>query len=175
MNGAVERKGNGILVGVLVFLCVVIIGLIVGIVVVNVNKEGQGGSQNVEYSLPEELQGNNLSSTDQVMKETTLMAQNPNISDVEIEAYYDGVIADALMNGNTDLAMRIIIQKMNFIAVSENDCAKAKEYVNGVDLSPYSATEKSYLASYVLSTVEGCNGGELQDKWKSLYEGAWER
>ncbi|MBR3248719.1 hypothetical protein IKF89_01680 [Candidatus Saccharibacteria bacterium] len=175
MDGAVEREKNGVFIGILVFLCVAIVGLVIGIVVVNANNGVQKNEGNVEYSLPKELQGDDLSPTDQVIKETTLMVQDPNVSNSEIEAYYDGVIADALMSGNTDLAMRIIIQKMDFIAVIEGNCAEAKEYVNNVDLSPYSTTEKSYLASYVVSMAEGCSGGELQAKWEALYNDAREK
>ena len=151
------KNGNGWLVGILVGLGVVIVGLVVGIAVVNVNNGDRSRTDEVDYDLPEELTGEDLSPEDQVIKETSIMLQTPGVSMEEIENYYDVVVDKAISDGDTYLAVRIVIQKMNFLAVVEEDCGKSKEYIDSVDLSPYSEEEKRYLASYKESMIGGCN------------------
>ena len=59
--------------------------------------------------------------------------------------------------------------------MTEEDCNAAKEYINGIDLSPYSNEERSYLASYVVSTAGACGDQNMEDQWTMKideYEGA---
>lgn len=163
-----ENKGLVILLGV---LGVVIVGLVVGIVVVNV----QGGDEvamvdeDDNSTLPEELMGDNLSVEDQVIKRTSLMLQDPDVSEEDIELYYDAVIEDAINDENIVLAMNIIIQKMNFLVVLEDDCEKAREYIDGLDMSLYSVDEKHYLASNVVSSAIECDDLDWQNQWEGVY------
>ena len=164
-----ERPNNKVLVGILSGLVVVIVGLVIGIVVV---KSDVREEEEFTPVLPEELMGDDLSPTDQVIKETSIMLQDPNISDTEIEKYYDDVINDAIIKGDTGFAIKIIIQKMNFLAVIEGNCERANEYVDNIDLSAYIASEKRYLASYVISMAATCDNQDLQNKWEGFI-GEW--
>lgn len=158
-----EHKG---LVILLCVLLVAIVGLGVGIGVVVVSN--MRNDEYAGYVLPEELMNNDLSPEDQVTKETSLMLQDPDVSEVDIEAYYDAVIEDAIASGDKSLAIEIIIQKMNFLAVVEDDCSKAEEYVDGVELSTFSSEEVQYLASYVSSMAGGCGDSDLKAKWDGI-------
>lgn len=154
--------------GLVVLLCVLLVAIVglgigIGITVLNSNRAG-----NVEAVLPEELMGDSLSPEDQVVKETSLMLQDPDVSEVDIEDYYDRVVEDAVSDGDTGLAVEIIIQKMNFLAVVENDCNKAEDYVNSIDLAIYSSEEVQYLASYAASMAGGCGNSELEAKWNEV-------
>ena len=169
MNDGTEKKSGKLLVVMLAILCILIIAMVV-LVVVNRTNDGQEGMEveETESVLPEELRGDNLSPEDQVIKETTLMISDSSKNENDIEAYYDTKIKEALNDGKTDLATRIIIQKVGFIVVTEENCARAEEYVSSIDLSPYSADEKMYLASYILSMITGCGTQELQAQWEQL-------
>lgn len=170
MDGAAEKNHKKVLIGVLVFLVVVIIGLIVGIILVNVNNNTVNEEvvvEETEVTLPEELMGDNLSPADQVIKETSLMYQDPNVNEAEIGAYYDKVIEGAISDGDTELAVEIIIQKMDFLAVVESDCAKAKAYTDDLNLEPYSTEESQYLASYIVSTAIYCEDQAWQAQWEN--------
>ena len=59
---------------------------------------------------------------------------------------------------------------MDFLAVVISDCAKAKEYVDGIDLASYSEGEKEYLASYVISMAGWCDDRDLQNRWERIYD-----
>ncbi len=167
MNDGTEKKSGKLLVVMLAILCILIIAMVV-LVLVNWKNDGQGEVEETESVLPEELRGDNLSPEDQVIKETTLMISDSSKNENDIEAYYDTKIKEALNDGKTDLATRIIIQKVGFIVVTEENCARAEEYVSSIDLSPYSADEKMYLASYILSMITGCGNQELQAQWEQL-------
>ena len=167
MNDGTEKKSGKLVVVMLAILCILIIAMVV-LVLVNWKNDGQGEVEETESVLPEELRGDNLSPEDQVIKETTLMISDSSKNENDIEAYYDTKIKEALNDGKTDLATRIIIQKVGFIVVTEENCARAEEYVSSIDLSPYSADEKMYLASYILSMITGCGNQELQAQWEQL-------
>lgn len=161
-----ENKGLVILLCVLV---VVIVGLVVGVTFVNMTRE-DGGVDEGDFVISEELMGDDLSPEDQVIKETSLMMQDPDSSEEDVESYYDDVIEGAIDSGDTGFAAEITVQKMNFLAVVEDSCTKAKEYINNVDLSFYSAEERLYLASYAISMANGCGDSDLQARWESFYE-----
>lgn len=166
-----EKKG--LIVG-LVILLMIIIGLIVGVLVMNRNGEEQKqyGEEEINFVLPEELMTDSLSQEDQVIKETSLMMQDSNSSEEDIENYYDEVIGGALSNNDTELAIRIIIQKMNFLAVVKDNCAGARAYIDGVDLSYYSTEELEYLSSYVVSMAGECGDLGLGDRWNFYVKGS---
>ncbi len=138
----------------LVVLALVIIGLIVTMVVINLNRSTSEPETN--YSLPEALMGDNLSPRDQVIKEAAIMLQTPGISMDEVEKYYDDAISKANEDGEYYLAMDIIVQKLLFFVVEEGDCEKAKDYSENVDVSKYSDEEKGYLQSYMYSVLLDC-------------------
>ena len=155
---------------ILLFLCLAIIGFAIGIILVNIKNEKQKEEINqTDSTLPEELMEDDLSSTDQVIKKASQMLQDPATSNAEIEKYYDEVIEQALNDGDTDLAIRIIIQKMDFLAVTENDCQKAKEYIENIDLTVYPEAGKHFLASFVISTTAECKDQNLQTKWEEIF------
>ena len=162
-----RHKNEGSVNNLVVLLCVlvmIIIGLVVGVIVTRTSgSDSIVGSGEEEYVLPEELMADDLSPEDLVIKETSLMLQNPDISNTEIERYYDEVISEAIDNGETFFAVRIVIQKMDFLAVIEEDCNKAKEYVDGLDLSFYSEEEKGYLNSYIDSMMNWCEAIDSQE------------
>lgn len=167
------KKGRAVLDGrillvVLIILILIIFGLVIGIFAVNTKDQSLSKTEKTDYVLPEELKGDDLSPLDQVIKETSLMLQDPNVSNAKIEAYYDSSIEKAKNDEDNKLAIEIIIQKMNFLAVIEDDCAKAAEYVNNIDLQSYSVEEKSYLASYIVSMAASCKNQELQERWANL-------
>ena len=171
MSGHHEGKNKKLLEIILIFLFLIIISLVITIVVIN-NHSSQTTDETTKYALSEELQKDDLSPADQVIKETSMMLQDPNTSNADIETYYDTVITNAINNNDTDLAIKIIIQKMHFIATTENDCAKAAEYVNSIDLQPYTAEQQQYLTSYVISLAGACDDQNLSTRWKALITGA---
>ncbi len=164
-----ENRGLVILLGA---LGIVIIGLVVGIVVA-VNRQKDEGlvvdSENGDSALPEELMGDNLSAEDRVTKKTSLMLQDPDTSYEDIESYYDAVIGDAINDGDMSLARNITVQKMNFLVVLEDDCEKAREYIDNLDISFYSAEERRYLASDVISAAIECGDLDWQNQWENIY------
>lgn len=157
---------------VLVVLAVAIVGLVVAILVVSLigGEQEEAEFEWNDYILPDELLGDDLSPEDQVIKEVSIMMQDPNISEEDIEKYYDRVIEDAKNGGDNKLAVKVTIQKMDFLAVVISDCAKAKEYVDGIDLASYSEGEKEYLASYVISMAGWCDDRDLQNRWERIYD-----
>ena len=164
-----EKKRTGLVI-VLGVLCAIAIVLVIIIVAMNIHKDDtqEGISEVDESVLPEELRGDNLSPADQVTKTTSLMLADPKYNFKDIEQYYDTVIEDATNKGETSLAIKIVIQKMDFLVVTEGDCREAKKYINSVDLSPYSKTEKYYLASRVVSMTIDCDDQELQNQWETF-------
>ncbi|MBO4813093.1 hypothetical protein J5491_03005 [Candidatus Saccharibacteria bacterium] len=149
---------------ILVILGLVIVGLVIGIVVVT-----SGGGNNTDddllpgdYVLPDELQEDNLSSSDQVMKKVIIMSQSPNTTYNDIEDYYDKVISDAVSSGDHYLAMNVTVQKASYIADIEEDCEKAMNYANSIDTSPYSDEELQFLVSHLFSTLD-CEGELMEE------------
>lgn len=139
----------------LVFLLLVIVGLTIGIVIVkNTNQDSGTPSEHIDYHLPEELQGDNLSQGDQVRRDVIIMSQTPNTNYADIVEYYDVAIAKAIEGGDRYLAMDIIVQKATYIATTEEDCESAVEYINSLDLSPFTEEEKQFLASHLLSAID---------------------
>ena len=135
-------------------LCVVIVGLGAGVIILsNKNKP----TMEIDFILPEELQKDDLSPEDEVIKETTLMMQDPDKKEEDIESYYDMVIEKAIDDGDINLAMKIIIQKTNFLVVVENDCGNAKSYIDSLDFSIYQDNEINYLQSYIDSIMGYCD------------------
>ena len=171
-GNSTNSKNKKLLKTVLAVLILIIVAIVVALVVIFVNHHtSENNEANTEYVLPEELLGDDLSPVDQVIKETSLMLNDSNVSSEEIESYYDEVIADALKDGDPGFAAKIVIQKMNFISVVENNCESASRYVDSIDLSPYLDKERNFLASYVVSMAIECNNQELQDKWNSILMG----
>lgn len=167
-KGAKEKKHKTILQIVLlalIFVCI-ILTLVITLNDFNSTDDRETDSS---YALPEELMGDDLSPVDQVIKETSLMLNNPDVSTEEIESYYDKVIADALESNKNDYAIEIIIQKMNYLATIKNDCVAANDYINNIDLSPYADSLKRYLSSYVVSMAIECNNQELMDEWNGRF------
>ena len=165
-----ENKGLVILLGV---LGVMIVGLVVGIVVVSQEEEKVKEEEwkiEAEEGLPEELKGDDLSIEDQVVKETSLMLQDPNASDEDIELYYEEVIKKAIEDGDTSLAANVILQKMDFLVVLEDDCERAREYADSLNISSYPAAEKQYLMSGVVSMAIECDDSDWQIRWEDLYK-----
>ena len=87
---------------VLVVLAVAIVGLVVAILVVSLigGEQEEAEFEWNDYILPDELLGDDLSPEDQVIKEVSIMMQDPNISEEDIEKYYDRVIEDGLFGGS---------------------------------------------------------------------------
>ncbi len=151
-----EGKNSSLFYRVLLgLLALAIAGLIVAIVVVNLD---HGVSEpSVNYSLPDALMSDDLSPRDQVIKEVAIMLQTPGVGTDEVEKYYDDVINEANEKGEYYLAMDIVVQKLLFFVVEEGDCEKAKEYSVNVDVSRYSDEEKGYLQSYMYSVLLDCS------------------
>lgn len=169
-DGAELKKNKKTLLVALLTLVIIIVAAII-IIALLLNNSVNNNETDSGYILPEELMGDDLSPVDQVIKETSLMQGDPNVSADEIKSYYDEVINNALKDGDSSFAAKIIIQKMNYISVIENDCEGASRYVDGIDLTPYSDKEKNYLASYVISMAIECNNQELRDEWSSILVG----
>lgn len=168
MSGSVGKNNNKVLVIIFVVLCLVSVILVTTIVVIRLPKSDN--ETDVSSVLPEELRGDNLSKSDQVIKDVTLMLNNPQHSIDDIISYYNARIKEALDNNDTKLAIDIIIQKMGFYAVVEHDCNTNKNDIDSIDLSPYSVEEKMYLASYIVSSAKECEDTELQTEWENRYE-----
>lgn len=167
-----NKSNHKSLIVVLILLCVVAIVLAVVILLININARRGLQESELEQAgvvLPDELKGDNLSPEDEVIKEVSIMSADPNYNDDDILAYYDNVVAKAISDGNTFLAAKIIIQKMNYIEVSLDNCDGAMSYVNGIDLSSFSAENASYLASYVIPTATTCNNQNAIDIWMKIY------
>ena len=165
-----EHKG---LVILLCVLLVAIVGLGAGVFVVKNMKQGDEAKYVAEddAALPEELQGNDLSPIDRITKEATLMNSNPDYNEQDIEDYYDTVIGEAMASGDTEFAARIIIQKMQFIAVTEGDCSGAIEYINSINVAEFSVGVRAYLASYVVSVADYCEDQTLANNWQRFTNG----
>lgn len=139
----------------LVFLLLIMVGLAIGIVIVkNSNQDNDTPSEPIDYHLPDELQGDNLSQGDQVRRDVIMMSQTPNTNYADIEEYYEAAIAKAIEGGDRYLAMDIIVQKATYIATTEEDCESTVEYTNNLDLSPFTEEEKQFLASHLLSAID---------------------
>lgn len=147
----------------LTILFLMIIGLTISIIVLSINRSG-GNEPVGDYNLPEELEGDKLSPEDKVIRDTSIMLNDPNISMEEIETYFDDVINKANEAGDYDFAIDIISQKMLFLVVNENDCDKAKDYSDGIDTSMYSEDQKAYLQSNIYSTTWECDEAE-ETEW----------
>lgn len=176
-DASITNRHHKSLFIILAILCTLIIIMIITIIIFNLqsaSNSDQTDQEIAESMLPEELKNDNLSPLDQVTKETSLMLNNPNYSHDDILNYYDTSIDDAMANNDASLAVRIIIQKMNFISVIEKDCNKAEKNVDSLDLSIYPTEEKDYLISYIASVADACGNQEMQNKWQALYEGLGE-
>lgn len=154
---AVESR---FLVVILAILIAVIAGLVVSIVLLNIRKSSEWSG----YVLPEELTGDDLTEENQVIKEASIMLQNPEVSMEQIEEYYDGVIKDAFDKGNNYLGKKVIIQKMNFIAVLEGDCPKAVQYADSLDLSQLSENDRDYVNASIESLKAECDDEVTNNK-----------
>ena len=106
----------------------------------------------------------NLSPEDQVIKDTTIMVQNPDISMDEIEKYYDDVVWQANKDGDYGFAMKIVVQKVLFLVTTERDCKKAEDYTNNLDTSMYSRDDLIYLQSNVDSAMWSCYKAEESEQ-----------
>lgn len=148
----------------LVILFLVIIGLTIGIIVLSVNRGGSNSEPSGDYNLPTELEGDNLTPEDKVTRDTSIMLNSPDVSMEEIEAYFDDVINKANEAGDYDFAIDIISQKMLFLVVNENDCEKARDYSDNIDMSMYSEDQKAYLQSNIYSTTWECDEAE-ETEW----------
>ncbi len=145
-----------ILLGVLTLM---IVGLTIGIIVTVNSRENSESNEVVSnYDLPEELDKDNLSVEEQVIRDTTIMAQDPDVDDEKIERYYDDVINEANKRGDYGLSMKIIVQKVLFLVTSEDDCEKAEEYLSNLDTSMYSRDDIAALQSKVYSAIWSCDG-----------------
>lgn len=120
------------------------------------------------YELPDELNAEDISAEDEVTKEASLMDQDPDYSDQDVENYYDDKINENLSSGNSGLAIEIMIEKVNYLAIVEDDCDEAKSYADSIDLSQFSDEQKSYLSSYIYSTALGCDDEEFEQKWANI-------
>ena len=168
MSGGVEKNNNNGLLVVLIALSLLSVILVATIVVIHLPKPNpEMGNNSV---LPDELKDNNLSKPDQVVKDVTLMLNNPQYNNDDIVSYYNTEIREALDNNDSMLAIEIIIQKINYYATIMQDCAAIKNDVGSIDLSPYSKEEKMYLASRVASVAIDCEDDELREKWENLYQ-----
>lgn len=168
---AIKKNTRRMLIISFFVLLIVIAILIVGIIIISnksLTPEEIADTEEIEYVLPDELLHDDLSMPDQVIKETSLMLHDSAYNNEDIENYYDAAIEKAKNNQDNDSAIRIIIQKMNFITSIEENCTKAKEYINNVDLSSYSTEEKGYLTSFVISMATECKDQELQIQWENL-------
>lgn len=167
------KSGNKGLVILLCVFVVVIVGLGVGVIVtrkIGQNNETKHVTED-DIVLPEELQGDDLSPIDQITKEATLMSSNPDYSGQDIENYYDAAIDEAMVSGDTGFAAQIIIQKMQFIAIAEEDCSRVIEYINSINLAEFSVEVRPYLASRVASVANYCEDQALADSWQRLTNG----
>lgn len=120
------------------------------------------------YQLPDELNADNLSEEDEVTRDAILMDQDPDSSEEDVESYYDRKITEATSAGNTGLATNIIIEKINYIVLNENNCKKAEEYADSIDLNAFSNEERRYLASYILSAAISCEDDGFEQKWENI-------
>ncbi|MCR5700281.1 MAG: hypothetical protein K6G49_02530 [Candidatus Saccharibacteria bacterium] len=165
-----EKKSRTILVLVLSFLLIVIAVLVATVIMKNQGEVLEEVEEAVEtgYVLPDELLGEDLSAIDQVTKKASLILHDPNKTKSDVENYYDTAIEEAKNNQDDNLALEIMVQKMNFIAMIEGDCERAATYINNIDLTSYPAEGKSFLAPYVVSVAIECDNQELQKQWENF-------
>lgn len=148
-----KRSGNGMLVGILSFLVLVIVGLAVGIVVVNMQKKDG----------PQEVAKTNEEITDEILDTIRPM----NVEDSE--KYLDEKLEEY---SGTELEFRIKMMKINVYVNSEefenaitiSDIIDDKDLNNKEKMEYYGALIKAYNG---VGNEEKVN--DLKDKYSIIY------
>lgn len=154
---------NKWLVGVLVVLAIVIVGLVVGVVVININNGAQDEQEQTEDGVDEYIE---VATKDEVYV----------LSEELAKAYYEGDTAKAMREykANMDIALSEedynkffrLLSGVSNTMVDNGDCAQLMAFYDGIDENKLPVDQKVYYYGTVASFCESCGDSARQ----ALYE-----
>jgi len=144
---------------VLVFLCVMIIGLIVGIVVVNADKSSDNGG-----SIAPDCKTKQTYYDIGVCVEEVYAASG---DEKQVISLYEGLIQTAKDGGDYDSAADLIRQRTTFLA-NNGYCEKALQLLDVEDVDGYSVSALNGVYMRAISLGQQCGDEGAVSKWNGL-------
>lgn len=169
MDGGRKASNKG-LVGVLAVLCVVIVGLVVGIVVVNLNAGRSQETEVVEETeelTPEQVAYYDyVADFDKVQEQARgLLASGANAS--EIVALYSPYIAQCLKDGAVDRASSYIQAEQNDLLGAGYKQAALDELLN-LDFSAFNAPEQYKYYTDIIEMANDLGRSDVATEYAPL-------
>lgn len=188
MSSAKEVMDSKALVGVLGFLCVVIVGLVVGIVVVNLNQGDSGGGNGVSYDCSVEenvdseqaLSEEEIAASDEFAADFNLLEEEADklfgVEPVDLDAVvslYEFKIQKYIERGDYRRAA-LLINTRTAQLVSRGYDQVALDALTPIDFSKYSEVEQYRQYQQIIDIAEKLGKNDVIEKYDTLRAGVKE-
>ena len=157
MDGDKRFLKNKVLMGVLIILCIAIIGLIVGLVVLNMNL-GENENLFAECTRKEAY-------NDKIDCINTAYLEG-NDKELAVETY-NTVINNAVLDGDYISATNLVRARTDFL-FDNGQCGEAMQLLREEDLSEYEVTAKNYLYAHAAELSIDCKDKQSETEWRNL-------
>lgn len=163
-----KRSGNGMLVGILSFLVLVIVGLIIGIFVVKINKDNmpnepqQGETEEGVPRNPVSLSSGIYDKADDVLTEGGQNAYD------EAMKYFDDAVSSV---SDDDTVFELESMRIN-VLIEYEYFDDALEYIKKIDKSDLDIFKQCSVLSFYKVTYEGLGDVEKVSEYEKLLKDA---
>lgn len=165
------KKGSRWLVVLLVILGVLVVGLVVWIVVLQINIDKAASMVDTEWKKNTECFENGaVDDIDTCVKDVyDSAAENYDEIDRDelVVGLYDRAIDVAISKEDWTKARELMVNKPNFFVLND-DCEKAMEILNGSQAGRLKGDNEGVFYSYALDISISCDDEESITKWTSL-------
>ena len=163
-----ERSGNGMLVGILVFLILVIVGLMIGIFVVRTNRNSTPDEPQQE-AVEDEAPRNPVSLSSEIYdKADDVLAKGGQNAYDEAMKYFDDAISSV---SDDDTVFELESMRIN-ILIEYEYFDDALEYIKKIDKSDLDIFKQCSVLSFYKVTYEGLGDVEKVSEYEKLLKDA---